>query len=140
MLRRTSNSNVSSLVVAASAVVFTACIGANIAHGVGLTYVDGDPENALNVTPQTAFGTTSVDNDNLWGKRIDFGANSTVWQSGVTEDSPELTQTISGLNPGSSYDVYAVYWTDNDENWSINTGLTSGSYTAYNWACAAEAF
>ncbi len=68
---------------------------------------------------------------NLWGSRADFGANSTVYESSVAEDSPELTQTITGLTPGASYDVYGVYWSDQDENWTLRAGVASGVNTLY---------
>ena len=78
-----------------------------------------------NIVPGDAFEAPQVNNSNLWGGRTGFGASSTIFESGLVEDSPELTQTISGLTPGNSYDVYGVYWTDQDENWSVRAGLTS---------------
>jgi hypothetical protein len=40
-----------------------------------------------------------------------------LFESGSTEDSPTLNQTLTGLTPGKSYDLYGVFWTDKDENW-----------------------
>src|SRR5688572_12232314 len=96
----------------------------------GLRYQDADEltiDPALgrpNVQPVSAFKSALpvVDNDNLWQYR-DFGVGApslpTVYQSGVSENSPMLTQTLTGLTPSQSYDLYAVYWTDEDENWTI---------------------
>jgi hypothetical protein len=141
MLRRMSSSFLSSTVTGVFIAILTVCLGVNDSQGVGLIYADGDPEFALNVTPQTAFGTAPNGTDNAWGKRIDFGAGATVWEAANSEDVvSEITQTISGLTPGNSYDVYAVYWTDNDENWTIRSGVTSGNLTAYSWTGNAGSF
>src|SRR4051812_4222382 len=86
------------------------------ARAIGLVYVDADPLGG-NVTPLAAFESPRADGSNLWGSRADFGANSTVYESSVAENSPELTQTLTNLTPGASYDVYGVYWSDQDENW-----------------------
>src|ERR1700760_2858744 len=70
------------------------------AHAIGLIYVDADPLGG-NVVPLSAFESPKQDGSNLWGSRADFGANSTVYESSVAEDSPEVTQTITGLTPGA---------------------------------------
>lgn len=114
------------------AAMLLAVASTNLVWGVGLTYVEGDPEFAANVTPLGAFASSAAV-DNLWGKRTDFGAGVTVWESGATEDSPEIVQTVGGLTPGNSYDLYAVYWTDNDENWTMQAGLAPNTYTTYSW-------
>ncbi|HEX4412313.1 MAG TPA: PEP-CTERM sorting domain-containing protein [Lacipirellulaceae bacterium] len=100
------------------------------ASAVGLVYVDADPLGG-NVGPLTAFESPKSDTSNLWGSRADFGSNSTLYESSVAEDSPEITQTLTGLTPGASYDVYAVYWSDQDENWTIRAGIASGVNTLY---------
>jgi hypothetical protein len=113
---------------------------ADRAAAQGLTYVEADDFVSPNLTP-SAGGPLSdaldsnmaVGTDNKWGFRA-LGAGSTVYESAVgLEDSPELIQTISGLTPGSSYDVYVAYWTDGDENWAIRAGLAPGVNTLYSW-------
>src|SRR5687768_13901711 len=112
------------------------CALCQLAHSQGLTYLDAD-ELAGNLTPLTAIdsnGTsTTAGTDNVWGFRP-LGAASTIYESAVgAEDSPELTQNISGLTPNASYDVYVAYWTDGDENWTIRAGLAPGVNTLYSF-------
>lgn len=104
---------------------------AGIAFAQGLTYVDADDLSG-NLTPLTAIDSvTNVNNDSKWGYRP-LGAALTVFESSGIEDAPELTQKISGLTPGTSYDVYVAYWSDADENWTIRAGLAPGVNTLYN--------
>src|SRR4051812_19805594 len=117
MLRRISDSFLSSFIAAGCTAILVTCGGAQLAKAVGLVYVDADPLGG-NIVPLAAFESPRADGSNLWGSRADFGSNSTVYESGVTENSPELTQTITNLTPGNSYDVYGVYWSDQDENWT----------------------
>src|SRR4051812_7894631 len=139
MLRRTSDSiGVSFITAGCTAILFLGAT-AQFAGAIGLVYVDADPIGG-NIVPQAAFETSKVDNSNLWGIRSDFGANSTVHESGVSEDSPELTQTLTGLTPGNSYDVYGVYWSDQDENWPLRVGLASGVTTLYSYTGGSGTF
>jgi hypothetical protein len=122
------------------AAALLALIGPGVAMGVGLTYVDGDPEFSSNVGPLSAFAAANSGTDNFWGKRTDFGASSIVWESAAAEDSPEIVQTITGLTPGNSYDVYGVFWSDNDENWAMRAGTATNTYTTYTYAGVNGAF
>jgi hypothetical protein len=128
---------------------------ADRALGVGLVYVDAVPEDPFfpgpgeNLSPSVAITTTiAPDNDDLlWAQRYNFGSGSVptvptgnpipdvpgVFESGIAEDSPVLRQRISGLTPGVEYDLYAVYWTDEDENWAIRTGVDQNNLTHYSW-------
>jgi hypothetical protein len=126
------------------ALASAAGFAAQLATAQGLRYQDADEltiDPALgrpNVQPMSAFRSFEpvVDNDNLWNFR-NFGVAPTtlksVFQSGIAEDSPMLTQTLTGLMPLQSYDLYAVYWTDVDENWTIRTGTSPGSLIFYSW-------
>ncbi len=99
---------------------------------VGLNYVDAN--DFTNLTPAAAidsFGTMAAP-DNLWDIRTDFGLGLTVFEA-IGEDVPQLTQKISGLTPGKNYDVYGVFTTDDDENWTLRAGLTPGNLTAYSF-------
>lgn len=77
----------------------------------------------------------SATQDGVWGWR-NFGAPpdgdpflgyATVYAS-EQEDSPAIIQRLGleggGLDPGKTYDVYAVYWSDSG-NWSIRGKLSS---------------
>ncbi len=132
MLQRTKNSFLSLLLTAAYTAILVAGAGGQLAQAVGLVYVEADPFSG-NISPVEAIESPQVNDSNLWGGRTGFGANSTIFESGISEDSPELTQTITGLTPGNSYNVYGVYWTDQDENWSLSAGLTSGATTLYSY-------
>jgi hypothetical protein len=132
MLRRISDSFVLSFITAGCAAILVMGTGAQLARAVGLVYVDADPVGG-NIVPLAAFESPKSDTSNLWGSRADFGANSTVYESGVSENSPELTQTITGLTPGNSYDVYGVYWSDQDENWTVRAGIAPGVNTLYSY-------
>jgi hypothetical protein len=128
------------------------------AGAIGLVYVDAINDDDLltgtfgpnaNIAPQASFS-TGITPDNLWGYRSGFGAESPtfsryVWESGGTatgsavEDSPEGSQSLSGLTPSTSYDVYVVYWSSNGANWGLRTGLTSGNYQLFDRTAAAGA-
>ncbi len=69
-----------------------------------------------------------ANDDDKWGTR-EFSTDGVALQSWPTEDAPELIQTLSGLTPGSSYDIYAVFWTANSEYWGVRAGLSSGPTT-----------
>lgn len=107
------------------------------AFAVGLTYVEA---NALllpiNLSPETAINVGAANTtDGKWGLRSNLGAFDSIYEAGLSnENSPEISQMISGLTPGSSYDFYVVYWTGNTSatDWRIQTGMTSGSLTLYN--------
>jgi hypothetical protein len=100
---------------------------------VGLNYVEAN--DFTNLTPASAIDSFNAvaEPDNLWDLRSDFGLGLNVFQASGAENAPELTQLITGLTPGNSYDVYAVYQTDDDENWTIRTGVTPGNLTLYSF-------
>jgi hypothetical protein len=120
------------------------------AAAVGLVYVDatddyvasGEPDGGslgpnANIAPEAAFNQLTNGVDNLWGWRDAFGAEGPsgrfVWEASGTagaEDAPEFTQTISGLTPSASYDVYAVYWSSG-ANWTIRAGAAAGNLQLY---------
>jgi hypothetical protein len=103
------------------------------AGAVGLTYVDADDVGG-NIAPLSAVNSgANVNDDMLWGFRA-FGANTTIFESAINENSPMLTQTLTGLTPGKNYDVYGVFWTDKDENWTLQAGTSAGSLTLYSFA------
>jgi hypothetical protein len=109
------------------------------AWGQALTYVDADDLGG-NFGPLSAVNSGgNVNNDVLWGFRA-FGAANTIFESGIAEDSPTLNQTLTGLTPGKSYDLYGVFWTDKDENWTMRAGTTAGNMTLHSWRGPTPAF
>jgi hypothetical protein len=117
----------------------------------GLNYVDANANpfaGTVNIGPDTAFVLTTPPTtppeiqpgvDNKWfGRSVStngaIAAGGQVYEAGVgAEDAPEVVQTITGLTPGTSYDLYAAYWTDDDENWTLRAGVASGNLTLYNF-------
>jgi hypothetical protein len=69
-----------------------------------------------------------VGNDNQWSTRP-FGNGGDVFTSNDgrppgPEDAPALVTTIGRLTPGSTYLVYAYFWTD-QHNWHLRASLDS---------------
>jgi hypothetical protein len=125
-------------------------IAAGSAGAVGLVYVDAiNDDDSLtgtfgpnaNLAPQAAFS-VGFTPDNFWGYRSAIGAESPtfsryIWEAGGTtagsnvEDAPEITQTIGGLTPSASYDVYVAYWSSNGANWGVRAGFATGIYQLF---------
>jgi hypothetical protein len=145
---------------AAIALAFTAGLATQAVVAQGLLYQDANElasEGPVNLTPPAGRTLSSQppvpsdvivsslpdpmqvpppDEDNRWNYR-NFGVGKpdlpTVFQSGIAENSPVLIQTVTGLTPGNNYDLYAVYWTDEDENWTIRAGTDPGNLRFYSW-------
>ena len=147
---------------AAAMVAVVASLAGQDVVAQGLRYQDANedaPSGPVNVIPpagltiaDTFVSTLPVagqmppaDEDNKWQYR-DFGSMSpgnglpTIFQAGVTENAPTISQRLTGLAPGTSYDLYAAFWTDDDENWTIRTGLSADSLTNYSWTGAGGSF
>ena len=105
----------------------------------GLIYVDADDgfvSGNANIAPLSEV--ESLDffvNDDKWGFR-EFASDGTIFvtgdgaQDGVSEDvnfenAAEITQTLSGLTPNTSYDVYVVYWSATNAEWGIRAGFAT---------------
>ena len=119
-----------------------------VASGQGLTYVDADDFLSPNLTTSSGdpIGdaidqfdlSNDIANDGLWRFRGSasgnmFGAAGTVYEAAQGENAQELIQTVTGLNAGTSYDMYAVWWSATNENWVVRAGLSSNpnGNTAY---------
>ena len=113
------------------------CCSANML-AAGLNFVEAS--DLTNLTPASAINGAGVGtaDDNLWGYRTTFGTGGAVYESKASgtlfENSPTLTQRVSGLTPGTSYDFYAVFWTDKDSNWAIKAGISPGAMTTTSYA------
>jgi hypothetical protein len=121
----------------------------SVTSAAGLVYVDADDgfeTSTPNLSPLSAIDLEqSIAADNLWGYRgfgsITPGATiANIYEASTTEnpgteDVPELTILIDngdGLVDNTSYDIYVAYWTAGGQDWSIQAGLSSGSYSLYN--------
>lgn len=120
-------------------------------RGQGLTYVDakdtyyanpnlftttGDPidgrpsqlTTVLNPNgPGDADGVWNWNNYGVPDSLANATGYSTVYESNE-EDSPEIVMRLglepgAGLNDGTSYDVYVVYWGDTFGNWGVRAGF-----------------
>jgi hypothetical protein len=78
-----------------------------------------DPNNSANA---------EVGGNNIWNYRdegVPFGGFATIYES-LTEDAPELQVRITtGLTPGSSYDIYAAYWSPDVVDYGVRAGFFS---------------
>lgn len=116
------------------------CFNSSSAFAQGLTYVDADDFNSVNLSTSSGdplssaidqFETsTDIGGDNLWRIRGTtsgnmFGASGTVYEAFATEDTQELIQTVGGLSSGTDYDMYAVWWSATTESWTLRAGLSS---------------
>jgi hypothetical protein len=100
-------------------------------HGL-VNYVDANASNTMYASgaalqtspPSGSAGPT----DNLWHDRTGFGNGGSVLTSDESgnEDAPQLKTTISGLADGT-YDVFAYFWSDNDEDWRLLAGLETSN-------------
>lgn len=98
-------------------------------NSVGLVnYVDANGGNTTfaNGAPLTVNGPSSGvgPQDSEWHERTGFGNGDSVLTSNEsgTEDAPMLRTSIEGLEDGE-YDVFAYFWSDNDEDWRLLAGL-----------------
>ena len=99
-------------------------------------YVDANSSNTMYATgaalqtstPSGSGGPT----DNLWHLRTGFGNGGNVLTSNESgsENAPMLKTTLTGLDDGS-YDIFAFFWSDNDEDWRLSAGLNQGNLTQF---------
>jgi hypothetical protein len=96
-----------------------------------ITYVDatdGPTGNTQYATGEVlvAKGSPLIGNDNLWSKRPEGNGGSVFTTNdgrpSGPEDGPQLVTNVTGLAPGSSYGVYAYFWTD-QHNWQLKASL-----------------
>lgn len=93
-----------------------------------VTYVDADASNTTQVggapINATAPSGAAGAGDDLWHHRTGFGNAGGVYTSNESgaEDAAMLSTTIEGLADGA-YDVFAYFWSDNDEDWRLMAGL-----------------
>ena len=101
---------------------------------VGVNYVAMSDSNTVGTISGVAdwhIATANGASTTQWVPRQTFGTFGTTWESsGVVgpNGAPGITTTISGLNPGESYNVFVNYWdADAANNWTVRAGLTPAS-------------
>ena len=103
--------------------VFLFLLGLSVAPAQ-VTYVDADTSNTAAYDPVAYPGTdwftaTTSSTDNLWALRT-FANGGTIFEShgqSGSEDAPGLVLTLSGLNPGETYEISAYFWSAANANW-----------------------
>ena len=110
-----------------------------------ITYVDATEANTdlANGNSYSPTGTT-INDDDQWSLRSTFGNSGAVYtandsNSNPGEDAPELRTTISGLNSGETYTLYAYFWvagTTGNGQWDIQAGTESGNLTVFDYNTA----
>lgn len=96
-----------------------------------LRYIDATATNTTRAdgTPLvTTSGTGQGPADGQWQTRLGFGNGGTVYTADEVsaEDAPALRTTVTGLAAGT-YDVWAFFWSDKDEAWQVQAGLSTAS-------------
>jgi hypothetical protein len=132
------------LLLLAAIVAISGCarVGAISIGNGSITYVDATdgPNGNTQLTTGRVFNAALVPlhNDNQWTLRS-YANGGTVFASNdgrgpLTEDAPAMVTTISGLQPGAHYNVYAYFWSDY-RNWhvqaSVNPGPLNSSTTCF---------
>jgi hypothetical protein len=119
------------------------------AHGLAaaITYVDAT-DGAAGNTALAAGGVWTAaavrDTDGHWAKRTGLANGSTVFESNGNpsaapgEDAERLVTTISGLTPGQGYNLYAFFWSPNDnaQQWPFRAGATNSGGDLPSWSRA----
>jgi MYXO-CTERM domain-containing protein len=97
---------------------------------LGLTnYVDAGPTNTtlVNGAALTTTGPSSSpgSSDNQWHRRTGVGNGDGVYSANESggENAPTIRTTIQDLDEGT-YDIFAYFWSDNDEDWRLLAGLS----------------
>jgi hypothetical protein len=107
-----------------------------------VTYVDADTSNqaTTNTTfadgsafmPQITGGTVPADNQ--WWERQFLANDAEILAVNGGSDAPVLKTTITGLTPGTDYNVYAYYWwadTFGNGQWDLGAGFTQAGITHF---------
>jgi hypothetical protein len=97
-------------------------------------YLDATAANTMYASGAALQTSTPSGNtgplDNLWHQRTGVGNGGSVLTSSESgfENAPLLKTTIDGseLEDGT-YDLFAYFWSDNDEDWRLMAGLESNN-------------
>lgn len=101
-----------------------------------ITYVDASGTNTT-LANGSALTTTGPDagdglDDNLWHESTSFGnaGSALVCNATGMEAAPTLKTSVSGL-PVGSYDVFAYFWSDTNQDWRIAASLDESSMPVF---------
>jgi hypothetical protein len=132
-----------SVIVGAASVLAVLVASVASADIVG-TFVKADLGNTDNAAggDDSTWGTTTDDGgDGLWCISVGSGSahpsydvypgRTVVQADGAWESVPNIVTTISGLTPGSQYDIRALYGCHSAFDNTILAGLVPGSLSAY---------
>ncbi len=101
-----------------------------------VTYIDASPSNTTEsggsaFTPTGPSGSPGAA-DNEWHEYTGYGNGGSCYTAGDggTENAPTIKTTISGLADGT-YDVFAYFWANPNEDWGIRGGFTSSDMLCF---------
>lgn len=95
------------------------------ADGTNTSLADGSP--AAFTGPNASTGAA----DGAWHFRTGVGNNGVLAADEQgEEDAPMLRTTVSGVEPGA-YDVFAYFWSDVNQDWQIEAGLSADSLNLF---------
>ena len=107
--------------------------GGNDRFDCSINYVDANLNNTTlangdALVEGSHFDVGVIDDNDRWNIRP-FANEGTVFSSnnfggGYPENAPRLRTTISGLDPGNTYEVFVYFWGAINENWSGRASLT----------------
>jgi len=101
-----------------------------------VTYIDADEINTTESddSPFTPTGPSGSPGavDSQWHEYTGYGNAGSCYTAGDsgTEDAPTIKTTITGLADGT-YDVFAYFWCDPDEDWGVRGGFTSSDMLCF---------
>jgi hypothetical protein len=106
-------------------------VGAASVHAA-ITFVDATDGAGAN-TALAAGGTftpATASTASQWRFRSGFGNGPGIYESNgsvVNSDAPRLATTITGLTPGASYNIFAMFVSPDDLNqsWAVRAGLVN---------------
>jgi hypothetical protein len=97
-----------------------------------VTYIDANSSNTTNADgsqfsptgPSGSAGTA----DSKWHQYTGYGNNGSCYTAGDggTENAPAIKTSVTGLADGT-YDVFAYFWSDPNQNWGLRGGFTSSA-------------
>jgi len=95
-------------------------------------YIDANTSNTTEAddsafTPTGPSGSAGAA-DSQWHEYTGYGNGGSCYTAGDggTEDAPAIKTTISGLADGT-YDVFAYFWCDPDQDWGIRGGFEASA-------------
>lgn len=87
-------------------------------------YIDANATNTMFANGDALQTAPTPTNDGLWHLRTGYGNDGNVLSSNelLSEDAAMLKTSVDGLEEGT-YDVFAFFWSDNDQDWMLQAGF-----------------